>query len=101
MFLMRNHERNHLIFTYTDPRADGFTGDVEAGVTLEEADDVHHWPDGADSPGVCLGVSPDDPKVFKVFKYDRDRRNAGYESVGGTPIVLHSYADYAKTIAKS
>jgi hypothetical protein len=74
---------------------------VETEVSLDYPGEVDHWPDGSARPDQCVGVSPEDPKAFRVFKNERDRRNAGYQLVGGTPVVMHSWADYAKTLSKS
>jgi hypothetical protein len=101
MFLVKDSDMNNLVFTGEDPRKDGYRGEAEAGVTLEyDMEHVHSWPDGAPRPDPCVGVAPDDPKKYKVFKSEAERRQAGYRPVPGMPAampaVFGSWSNYAR-----
>ncbi|MBI1915187.1 MAG: hypothetical protein HYS12_10680 [Planctomycetes bacterium] len=99
MFLVEDQRfgTTHLIFTWKNPRQDGYTGNVIDDVGLDyNMEEVHSWPDGHDRPEVCVGRAPDNPKHYKVFKYLRDREAAGYQPVTGTPDVFGSWSDYLK-----
>lgn len=95
MFLVRDPRTNFLIFTHEDPRTDGYLGAVESDVALQYPLDVHEWPDGARRPEIAVGVGGPDRKEYRVFRFDEDRRRAGYERVHGTPLVFRSWTDYA------
>ena len=86
----------HYIFTYDDPKEDGYEGEVNSGVTLTYAmNDIHLWPDGTYRPDPKLGRDPANPKHFQVFKYPADLEKAGFEYVHfNTPIVVASWNDY-------
>jgi hypothetical protein len=97
MFLVKDPDMHNLIFFVEDPRKDGYWGEVEAGVSLEyDMEKVHSWPDGTRRPDPCVGVDPDNPKNYKVFKFEEDRRQAGYRPVPGTPLVFGSWSEYAR-----
>jgi hypothetical protein len=98
MFLVRDHERGNLVFTHRDPISDGFTGEVKAGVTLDSPQDMNDFPDGCSSSEDSVGVSPDDPKAFKVFRDDQDRRKAGYARLWGNAANFSSWKDYARQV---
>jgi len=57
---------------------------------------VHSWPEDQPRPEALVGQSPENRKHYKVFKYGRDLRTAGYRPVRGTPIVLGEWSDYVK-----
>jgi len=95
MFLVRDPRTNFLVYTREDPRADGYLGAVESGVTLDYPLEVHEWPDGAPRPEIVVGVRGPDRKEHRVFRFDEDRRRAGYERIPGTPLVFLSWTDYA------
>jgi hypothetical protein len=85
------------IFTWENPRKDGYKGDVEDGVTLDHNEEIYLYPSGSDLPVTCLGRSRSSPKEYKVFKHRRDLDAAGYEYVSaGTPPVLGSWLDYVR-----
>lgn len=93
MFLVTDPERSACVFLFPDPRDDGYRGLVEEGVSFEDCDPI--WPDGAPCPEQLLGVSPNDPKVFRVFRYEHERRNAGFTPVHFQAVaVFSSWADY-------
>jgi hypothetical protein len=93
----KRHGANFLVFTFEDPRKEGYKGDVDENVHLEyDISEVHKCPDGAPAPEACLGKDRTDPKRYKVFKYYRDLREAGYEQVNGTPVVFASWKDYSR-----
>ncbi len=99
MFLVedRRHGTTHLVFTSEDPRKDGYKGEVIEGVSLDyDMQAVHSWPDGHRRPEASVGRAGDDPKHYKVFKYDSERQSAGYQPVAGTALVFVSWSDYIK-----
>ena len=99
MFLVQDkrHGTTNLVFTWEDPRKAGYQGTVLDGVRLEyDMEAVHSWPDGQSLPEAAVGRSPDDPKLYRVFRYRTDRQAAGFESVEGTAIVVGSWRDYVK-----
>ena len=87
-----------LVFTWQNPRRDGYMGDLIEGVTLDYDDAVHAWPEGTASPRTCVGRPLENPKHYKVFKYDTERRSAGYEFVPGSVGVFETWTDYLKLI---
>jgi hypothetical protein len=95
MFLVRDPRYNFLVFTHEDPRTDGYLGAVESDVTLHYPLAVHEWPDGARCPEIVVGVRGPNRKEYRVFRFDEDRRHAGYDRVPGTPLVYHSWTEYA------
>jgi hypothetical protein len=87
----------YLVFTWEDPRKAGYVGQILDDVTLDyDMGAVHHWPDGTEMPEEAVGRSPNDPKRYQVFRYKKDRQQAGYEPVEGTPVVFGSWKDYVK-----
>ena len=57
------------IFTWKDPRDDGYDGDVIEGVDLKyDLIEVHRWPEGQPRPDPQLGRDPSNKKNYKVFK---------------------------------
>ncbi len=99
MYLVEDnrHGTCYLVFTWEDPRKAGYVGRVLDGVTLDyDMDAVHRWPDGNESPEEAVGRSPDNPNHYQVFRYNRERQQAGYAPVEGTPVVFGSWKDYVK-----
>jgi hypothetical protein len=93
----RHRGATNLVFTWEDPRQDGFKGDFIEGVTLDyDMDAVHSWPNGDARPEACLGRSSDNPKHYKVFKYASDLQAAGYQLVPGTALEFGSWSRYLK-----
>jgi hypothetical protein len=92
MFRTHDREKNCQVFTQKDPRQDGFTGGVEEDVTLHYSQDVHLRRPGEDSPEVVVGLTG--PKAYKVFKYDRERQQAGAQWIAGNMFVCSSWTDY-------
>ena len=87
----------HQVFTWADPRKDGFRGECEDGVRLDlDPEVVYSWPEGETRPEACLGRAPDDPKQYKVFRYKKDLESQGYEPLSGSTLVFGSWADYLK-----
>ncbi|HEY4308692.1 MAG TPA: hypothetical protein VGN12_04485 [Pirellulales bacterium] len=90
----------NLVFTWSDPANDGFTGEVLTDVELDyEMEAVHQWNEGEGRPEACLGRSPNNPKHFKVFKYSLDRQREGYQAVDGTVVVFGSWREYLQVFA--
>lgn len=99
MFLVEDRRLGigRLVFTYEDPRKDGYLGPVEADVTLDyDMERVHRWPDGAGAPEVCVGRAPGDAKAYKVFGRADQLLAEGYRRVEGEPVVFGSWAAYAR-----
>ena len=95
MFLAKDHKWNNLVFTHIDPRDHGFTGDVQEDVGLSRDPDYNLWVDGRPAPNSCLGVSPDDPRAYRVFQYEAQLKEAGYHRVYGN-VVFQDWPDYAR-----
>jgi hypothetical protein len=84
------------VFTYDDPRKDGFDGEIQEDVSLEEPRNVHDWPDGEARPEACLGDSLDDERRYRVFKSADDCRRAGFRLLGSNYLYFQSWARYLK-----
>jgi hypothetical protein len=100
MFLVkvRRLGRDDYVFTHTDPRTEGFKGDVTEGVTLKyEWKEIVEWPEGQPRPNPQLGRDPNEPKLYRVFKYPAELHAAGFELVyPNTPFVEYSWSEYLK-----
>jgi hypothetical protein len=91
----------YLVFTVIDPRADGYKGELVENVSLDYDElKVHHWGDGERSPDACVGVAPEDPKHYKVFKYAEQLQAAGYKPVAGTAVTFFRWLDYVNLSKK-
>ncbi len=85
------------VFTWKNPRSDGFAGDVEEDVWLDyDMEHVHSWPTGTPRPEPCLGRSPDLSSHFKVFRFRNDLEQAGYQFVPGSTLISGSWADFLR-----
>jgi hypothetical protein len=99
MFLVRDQRygTTYLVFTWEDPRKNGYTGNLIEDVRLDyDMEAVHTWADGQARPEAVVGQAPDDPKRYKVFKYRSERQAAGYHPVTGTPVIFGSWSDYVR-----
>lgn len=98
LFLVENRRPGitHLVFTYDDPRMDGYSGNVIEGVSLDRDKEVAIWRDGQERPSTCVGRDRNNPKHYKVFKYSRDLPPAEYEPIQGKAVVVESWSDYLK-----
>jgi len=99
MFLVKDERYGvtYLVFTWEDPRREGYRGQVAEGVSLDyDMEAVHAWPDGHERPEACVGQAPDNPNHYKVFRYGRDLREAGYQPVRGTAVVFGSWSEYER-----
>jgi hypothetical protein len=100
MFLIKESRsgRDYFIFTHTDPRKEGYRGELIDDVVLDyDVNAVHLWPDGEPAPQPELGRDPTNPKHYTVFKFPDQRRAAGFEFVQqNTPIDLYSWRDYLR-----
>jgi len=86
-----------LVFTWYDPSKDGWDGTVTGGVELDyDMEAIFAWADGEDRPEARVGRDPSHPKRYKVFKYERECRAAGYEPVAGMPAVFGTWLDYLR-----
>jgi hypothetical protein len=93
----KRHGTTYLVFTWVDPRKQGYKGNVEDGVSLDyDMEAVHRWPDGEAAPEACVGRAPENPKHYKVFKYSSDRHAAAYQPVAGEAVVFGTWNDYEK-----
>jgi hypothetical protein len=99
MFLVKDERFRTpwLVFTYKDPRKDGYKGSVEDGVTRDyDRSLVDTWKDGEDLPENAVGKDPANPKHYKIFWYTRDLQTAGYTLVPGMAFTFASWLDYLK-----
>ncbi|MGA2065104.1 MAG: hypothetical protein ABSG86_09050 [Thermoguttaceae bacterium] len=99
MFLVKDEVpgATYLVFTWEDPRRDGYRGEVVDDVSLDyDVEVVHRWPDGGPQPDACLGQAPDNPRHYKVFKYIAERAAAGFHPVEGEAVVFGSWSEYAR-----
>lgn len=101
MFLVRDEVPGcvYLVFTQTDPREDGYAGEVEEGVTLDDAAD-YSWPEGSERPMHLVGRDPARPNHYRVFKFHHELEAAGYEQVAGTAITPGRWSSYASAAGK-
>jgi hypothetical protein len=101
MFLVE-HQRlgvTYLVFTWQDPRQDGFQEPVVEGVTLDyDMEHVHRWPEGHARPEECAGRDPQNPSHYKVFKYNDELRQEGYQPVAGKVMVFGRWSDYTRLL---
>src|ERR1700733_5294485 len=100
MFLVKDRRlgMDDFVFMQTDPRAEGYKGDVSEDVTLDyDMNAIHLWPYGQPRPNPQLGRDPKNPKHYKVFKFPEELHAAGFEFVHfNTPFVTYSWSDYRK-----
>jgi hypothetical protein len=71
------------VFAHQDPRKDGFDGHVDEGVALVIPKGLNDWQDGDERPGPRLGLSTANPKEYRVFKFERECREQGFQLLGG------------------
>jgi hypothetical protein len=87
----------YLVFTWHDPRQDGYSGPLTEGVILDyDMEHVTSWPRGHPRPEACVGRSPKNAKHYKVFKYRTDLQGASFEPVPGVPLVFGRWSEYAR-----
>ena len=100
MFLVKDRRlgMDNYVYTQTDPRTEGYKGDVIEGVTLDyDMNAIHRWPHGQPSPNPQLGRDPNNSTHYKVFKAPDELRAEGFEFVHfNTPFVEYSWSDYRK-----
>lgn len=100
MFLIKDRRfgMDNFVFTQTDPRTEGYTGDVSEDVELVyDMNAIHRWPNGQPRPDPQLGRNPHNPKQYKVFKSPEELRDSTFELVHfNTPFVEYSWSDYRK-----
>ena len=99
MYLVPTEYRGvrHNVFTSDDPREAGYEGEIMDGVFLDyDLDAVLRWDEGEERPEAQLGRSKEDAKRYKVFKYGKDARQAGYEPLDGMTLFFRSWAEYAR-----
>ncbi len=100
MFLVKDRRlgMDNYVFTQTDPRADGYKGEVVDGVTLDyDMNAIHLWPNGQLRPNPRLGHDPNNAKLYKVFKTPEQLQAEGFVPVHvNTPFVAYTWADYRK-----
>jgi hypothetical protein len=88
-----------LIFCMTDPRDAGYVGPVETGTELEA-------PNLCDSSWLMastsrvVGLSPDSPKLYRLFKSADECRLAGFRVIGPMPVVAYRWTEAFVTAAK-
>jgi hypothetical protein len=86
------------IFLHTDPRNEGYKGDVIEGVELDyDMNAIHRWPQGDRRPEPRLGRDPKNDKRYKVFRSPEDLAAAAYELVNvNTPIIDDTWLNYRR-----
>ena len=92
MYHVLDPRTSHHVFTFDDPRQNGFDGHVQEDVNLLEPEDVFDWPDGAPKPDVCLGVSHNNARQYQVFKTTIKCHNSGFRLLGPNYIYVVSWA---------
>lgn len=101
MFLIKDRRfgMDHYVFTYKDPRVEGYQGETIEGVTLDyDLEKIHLWPEGTRMPNPRLGRDPLNTKHYKVFKFPENLNEEQYELVSNnTPIVVNSWINYRKS----
>jgi hypothetical protein len=91
------HGTTYLVFTWQDPRLDGFQGNVTEDVRLDyDMETVHQWHDGESPPEPCVGRSLRDASHFKVFRSISELTAAGFERVPGDPVVFGRWSEYTR-----
>jgi hypothetical protein len=55
---------------------------IEPGAWVEVPEDLYLWPEGTDRPQQTLCRSTIDPKIYKVFKYNRDVDRSQFTPTG-------------------
>jgi|GEM_PF-5622866 len=81
-------------FTFQDPRdKKGFKGQVEEGVSFQPLPEgANDWKDGHERPQVgCLGVSPHDPKQYRLFGSKEECRDEGFSFLSGNVTILDEW----------
>lgn len=100
MFLIKDRRlgMDNYVFLHSDPRTEGYQGDVIEDVTLDyDMNAIHLWPDGQPGPNPQLGSDPENPKHFKVFKFPEELQAAAFkDEKSSTPFVVYSWSDYRK-----
>ena len=99
MFLVKvdDDQIHHLVFTWKNPKLDGYEGDVVPNVDLDyDMEAVHTWSAGAAKPEACVGTHPDNPAFFKVFRSRDELADAGYIYIDGNPLVYGTWLDYLR-----
>jgi hypothetical protein len=99
MFLVRDERFRapFLVFTYKDPRMDGYKGSVEEDVIVENDRPITDcWENGEDLPEDVVGRDPANPKHYKIFRYTKDLEQANYALVPGMPFKITSWLDFMK-----
>jgi hypothetical protein len=98
-FPIPHSAETQLIFCMIDPREAGYAGPVETDTELE-------------SPNLCdsswmmastsrvVGLSPDSPKLYRLFKSADECRAAGFRLVGPMPVVAYRWTEAFVTAAK-
>ena len=97
MYLVVVPERVSHVFSVEDPRGAGCTRPVIDNVGLD-GEEFYDWPDGAVATEECLGVHPEQPRRFRLFRSDRNCREAGYAVVNSTCTVLPSWSGFPELV---
>jgi hypothetical protein len=56
--------------------------EVVENVEIDIPPDLYNWPEGTDRPENALGEARDDPKRFKLFKYQKEMDHTEYHPTG-------------------
>lgn len=97
MYVVKDSKTHWYVFTETDPRGDGFAGEVKDDVSLvDDFPEILDWP-GGERPSQWLGVASQDEKDFRVFPAPIDCRSAGYIPLTTKYWVGESWREWSKT----
>ncbi len=95
MYLVIDSATRCYVFLESDPRDDGYEGDVIEGVTLDTQVSEESGEVDATAQVPCLGRDKTKPNAFKVFSCTKDCRQAGFEPAGGVFGVFDDWTDYS------
>jgi|GEM_PF-6417490 len=87
-----------LLFLESDPRQDGFDGEVKEGVTLEDRLS-NDFPDGGTMPTHYLGISRDNNNEYRVFGSVNDCYGAGFRHIPSN--FTSHFASYAEFLSRA
>ena len=94
MYLAIDPETKTRVFSDADPRRDDFDGPVECKVSLYVPEDINEWPDGGREPEKCLGVSREDEKKYRVFRFAKECRQADFRLIGAPWESVESWKEW-------
>jgi hypothetical protein len=82
MYAVTVEPLNSIFFVSDRPEPGPWLSRVEEGVGLDFSFYIYSWPDGEPPPEQVVGVSIEDPKHYKIFKYASEVERAGFRPTG-------------------